>query len=67
MKTNFLILQTHEDILADALKDAEQENPCDCSEDSQVEAEYVSNRYFRGIKVTCLTCGTITAELDDPE
>lgn len=67
MKSRLLILQTKEDALADALKDAEAENPCDCSEDSQVEAEYISNRFWRGIKVTCLTCGTITAELDDPE
>ncbi len=62
-----MILQTKEDLLSDALRDAERENPCGCSEDSEVEAEYISNRFWRGIKVTCLKCGTITAELDDPE
>ena len=68
MQSRLMVFQTREDELQDALIDAEQENPCeDCGDDSRVAAEYISNRFWRGIKVICLNCKTITAELDAPE
>lgn len=59
------ILMTREDEFAEILEDQANEHPCDCG--GKTEAEYVSNKYWRGIEVTCQKCGAITAELDDPE
>lgn len=57
------ILETREDRQWQRQKELENDYPCDCGH-SDVEAVFVSNRYFRGWQVTCL-CGTITAEIDE--
>jgi hypothetical protein len=60
-------MMTREDEFAEILEDLAVGNPCDDCGDGTTEAEHIANRHWHGVKVTCQKCGSITAEIDDPE
>jgi hypothetical protein len=58
---------TEDGLFAEILEDLADENPCEDCGEGTTEAEHVANHFWHGVTVKCRKCGTITAEIDDPE
>jgi hypothetical protein len=56
---------TEDGLFAEILEDLAEENPCDCG--GETEAEHVATQTWHGVTVTCRKCGSLVAEIDDPE